>query len=586
MQTTFDWRSRFSLVLLTLSGPLAAGCSPSETVAPDPSALGSAASALTALKQPVGAPLQLGALPLRYGPLEPLLPEALRAPRPLAEARSLRVLPPEVPERFQAFVAAVEQDRLAQGIPGLAVAIVEGGRVTFARGFGSKGPDNADPVQPTTLFRIASCTKQLTAIPILRGVERGDLDLDAPLVSYLPSFTLARTPEPVPQITLRQLLSHSSGLGDYLEVDVSAEEKVDSALQAFLLGRYRDIGYVMAPPGAVFSYSNAGFSLLGLVAETLRQMPYRKLMRDEVFAPLQMNRSYFLPSEVLQDGDFALGGCPADQPECGGFEIGPVIAPDGYDNAWDRPPAGAWSSVLDLAKFTRFLLHGDPQVLSDGLRAEMASPQISTHFAGNELAYGLGLEIATGFELADDSTQAPAFYPSKTIFHDGAMPGFRSMIECVPDADFCWIALTNFNTVSFSEMGQAALRLMPLPPADTSPSPVLPHPERFAEYAGTYFDPFAEGELRITLDAAGNLELDDPLYEAFEIPYEPALVPNLVDTFVIFRGGSPDLLTFLAGPSGSYDYLRVGDRTLATRVSGAPAAPSAAPELAPGGGAF
>jgi hypothetical protein len=324
----------------------------------------------------------------------------------------------------------------------------------------------------------------------------------------------------------------------------------------------------MAEPGEIFSYSNAGFSLLGLVAETLRHTPYRQLMQEEVFAPLHMDRTYLLPSEVLDDGDFALGTCPAAQPECGGFGVGPIIAPADYDNAWGRPPAGAWSSVLDLAKFTRFLVQGDAGVLSDELRAVMASPQISTRYAGDELSYGLGLEMATGFALDDADGQTTSFYGSKVIFHDGLLPGFRSMVQCLPSADFCFIALANATEVSFSTLSQAAFRLSALPAP--SPRPQLgPDPERFAAYAGTYLDPLANGALRVSVDGTGGLQLDFLVLDAFQIPYVHQLTPTLVDNFVFDIAGAPQALTFLAGPTGSYDYLRIFDRQVAARVADA-----------------
>ena len=77
-----------------------------------------------------------------------------------------------IPQRFQAFAQAVEQERVALGAPGLAVAVVEKGEMTFAHGFGRKDPTRPDPVLPTTLFRIGSCTKMLTAIALLQEVQR------------------------------------------------------------------------------------------------------------------------------------------------------------------------------------------------------------------------------------------------------------------------------------------------------------------------------------------------------------------------------------------------------------------------------
>lgn len=148
--------------------------------------------------------------------------------------------------RFQALAAAVEQERVALGAPGVAVAVVEKGAVTFAQGFGSKDPDGQDPVKPTTLFRIGSCTKSLTAIAILQAVQEGKVGLDDPVIQTVPGFHSNRSPVPVPSVSLRHLLTHSGGILDYSEIDAPASEQTDAALEAFLTGRFADIGYIQS----------------------------------------------------------------------------------------------------------------------------------------------------------------------------------------------------------------------------------------------------------------------------------------------------------------------------------------------------
>ena len=113
----------------------------------------------------------------------------------------------EVPQRFAPLAQAVEAERVSLGAPGVAVAVVEKGQVTFAKGFGSKDPTAAAgaPVEPTTLFRIGSTQKALTAIALLQTVQAGAVDLDRPITSYLPNFHLSQTPEPVSQITAAPL---------------------------------------------------------------------------------------------------------------------------------------------------------------------------------------------------------------------------------------------------------------------------------------------------------------------------------------------------------------------------------------------
>jgi CubicO group peptidase (beta-lactamase class C family) len=234
-----------------------------------------------------------------------------------------------IPQRFQAFAQAVEQERAAMGNPGIAVAVVEKGVVTFAHGFGQKDPSRPAPVQPTTLFRIGSCTKMLTAIGLLQNVQAGKIGLDDPIPSDVPAFHLNKTPTALAGVEIRHLLSHSGGLSDYLETNAPADEQTDTALEQFLTGRFADIGYIASPPGALWTYANPDYMLAGLIAEKTSGVPYRSLMRDNVFVPLGMNRTFFLPSEVLADGDYAVGtNCATpDQGHCLSPEVGPVIQP-------------------------------------------------------------------------------------------------------------------------------------------------------------------------------------------------------------------------------------------------------------------
>jgi CubicO group peptidase (beta-lactamase class C family) len=509
----------------------------------------------------------------RHGSIDSLVREPIRLRRQPAPVRQTSGPASDVPRRFRALAETIEAERIAQGIPGLSVAIVEGGKLTFARGFGTKDPDGDDPVRPSTLFRLASNTKPFTAVSVLQQVERGALGIDDALVSHLPEFGLDATPEPVPSITLRQLLSHASGLADYLDVDVPESEKTDAALGALLLGPYRGIGYVQASPGALFSYSNVGYSLLGLVAEVETSIPFRALVRERIWAPLGMKRTFFEPSAVLVDGDYALGTCPPDAPECAGEGLGSVFAPDSYDAPSSAPAAASWSSVLDLAKWARFLVHGDPRVLGDDLRAQMAEPQISTRFAGDLSSYGLGLQLQSVLVARPEPGGPAQFYDAREIYHGGALPGFRSTLTCAPSLDFCFVGLANYSDVDFFPMEAEAFGLAALPEPITAPD-IAPVPERFPEYAGVFLDPFLLGVMAISLDEAG-AHIDFPALDQLGIPYGRDLTPANIDSFAFDVDGDLWPLTFLRGASGGFDYVRAFDRYVATRFD-----PSEVPSVA------
>lgn len=454
-----------------------------------------------------------------------------------------------VPARFQPLATAVEAERVSLGAPGVAVAVVEKGRVTFAHGFGSKDPTAVDPVHATTLFRIGSNTKMLTAIALLQTVQAGHLDLDRPITDKLPGFHLTLTPTPVGEITTRQLLTHASGLHDYLELDAPADERTDAALAGFLGGRFGGIGYVQSPPGAFYAYANPGYMLAGLLAETVTGTPYRQLMHDRVLVPLGMARTFFLPSEVIADGDYANGKtCAATDDGCASGGFGPVVHPDSYDNPWARPAGYAWSSVLDLAKAAAFLVHGDARILRDDLWQAMTSAQVPMPESGGQTSYGFGVEVAPGILLAPPGRPV-SYYKLKFLTHDGALAGYSANLSCLPEQDFCFVTLANGDDADFIGSLVTAISTLVDLPAPSPPPDLSPRPDRFPAYAGTYDDPFALGEVDVTARADGLSALVPSLDPTH--PFE--LMPTAVDNFVDASGTTT--ATFIADPDGVYRYL-------------------------------
>jgi CubicO group peptidase (beta-lactamase class C family) len=458
----------------------------------------------------------------------------------------------EVPPRFAPLAVAVEAERISSGAPGVAVAVVENGKVTFAKGFGSKDPTAPDgaAVEPTTLFRIGSTQKALTAIALLQSVEVGAVDLERPIVDYLPGFHLTLTPGPVAAITARHLLTHASGLHDYLEIAAPADEATDAALAGFLTGRYAGIGYVQSPPGAFYAYANPGYMLAGLLAETVTGVPYRTLVHDRVLAPLGMNRTVFLPSEVIADGDYAMGKTcdPAADASCAAPPgVGPVVRPDSYDNPWGRPAGYAWSSVLDMAKLLTFLVHGDAQVLGSELAAAMTSPQVSMPETGGKASYGFGVESAPGITLP--SVSGPSRYYALTfIGHDGALTGYSANWACLPQVDFCFVALASGDGAFFVNSLVTAIQTLVDLPAPSSPPDFAPRLDRLDAYVGTYVDPFALGTIQITR-AGNSLSAFVPTLD----PVNPIpLTPTVIDNFAA-PDGTP--ATFIPDANGTYSYL-------------------------------
>jgi CubicO group peptidase (beta-lactamase class C family) len=454
-----------------------------------------------------------------------------------------------IPERYAAFAASFDQERRQMGVSGASVALLENGQVTFAHGFGTKGPSSQEPVHARTLFRIGSMTKALTATALLGLVQERTVDLDATLLSVVPDVTITDTSGGgnLGALTIRQLLSHQSGLYDYLVLDGPAD---DAALSGYLTSpSFAADEYFMDPPGTFYNYANPNFALAGLALERAGGVSYRQAVTDRVLAPLGMRRTFFLPSDVVADGDFSDGASTTATGEPWD------VAPDAYDNAVFRPAGYAFSSVVDYAKFVQFLYAGNPAVLADDARAVMSTPQVDMLAIGGAHAdiesYGLGLVIDRAFQVGSD------VYVTKLVWHNGSLPGFTSWFYLVPSTGFGIVWLANADQVAFDASVALAMQSFAglTDPTAQAPPGVAVDPSLFPSYAGTYDDPNGLGP--ITVSASGTtLSIDVPTFDAAGTPYDQALQPTSMDNFIVTVQGSPIPLTFIADSTGAYVWLR------------------------------
>lgn len=443
------------------------------------------------------------------------------------------------------------------GASGASVALIENGEVTFAHGFGTKGPNSQQPVDASTLFRIGSMTKALTATALLGLVQSGAVSLDATLTSVVPDVAITGGSD-LAALTIRQLLSHQSGLYDYGVLDGPTD---DAALSQFLTSpSFASNEYFMDPPGTFYNYANPNFDLAGLALERAGGVMYRQAVADRVLSPLGMTRTFFLPSEVIADGDFSDGasttstGAPWD------------VRPDSYDNAWFRPAGYAFSSVLDYAKFLQFLYAGNTSVLSDPVRETMQTPQVNMLDIGGVQAdiesYGFGLVIDREFQLGNNA------YLTKLVWHNGSLAGFTSCFYLVPSTGFGIVWLANADDVQFvTSIALALESFAGLTDPTTDPPPgVAVETNLFPSYAGTYNDPNGLGLITVTASGA-TLSIDVPTFDTASTPYDQTLHPTSMDNFTITVQGSPIPLTFIADSTGAYVWIRT-QTVVAKRVSG------------------
>lgn len=191
---------------------------------------------------------------------------------------------------LQAIDAFLREQVKANRIPGIAVAIVQDDKIILARGYGEAAP--GAPVTPQTQFYIGSVTKSFTALAVMQLVQAGKLELDAPVVKYLPWFRVADS-EASSRITIRHLLNHTSGLSEVGDPNVSA---YTSSLeeQARLLAHVRPT----APVGSKYQYYNQNYRLLGLLIEQASGQSYADYLESHILAPLDMVNTVSSPTRA------------------------------------------------------------------------------------------------------------------------------------------------------------------------------------------------------------------------------------------------------------------------------------------------
>lgn len=304
---------------------------------------------------------------------------------------------------------AVERFITERQMPGAALWIERVGHGSHHRAFGQRAVDPApEPLDEATVFDAASLTKPVvtaTLVQLLR--ERGQLDVEAPLQRYLPGCGGADKAG----ITLRQLLTHSSGLpaglprnggGDWTGAEAAERLACDLPLAA--------------PPGTQFRYSDLNFLLLGRIVERVSGTPLDRLAEEALFRPLGMADSGFLPLRRLSPSRIAptehLRG-PAEQER---VLRGEVHDPTARKMGGVAGHAGLFTTTADLARFARMLLSGG--VAEDGRR--LLSPQSVALLTTPQSPAGIAEQRGMGWDIASPYARPRgSLYPATSFGHTG-----------------------------------------------------------------------------------------------------------------------------------------------------------------------
>lgn len=403
--------------------------------------------------------------------------------------------------------------------PGAVAAVALDGALSYEQGYGVRHRQQGGDVEPDTVFRIGSVTKMMTAAALLQQVDRGAVDLRAPVTDYVPEFQPGGR-WAGDQVQVRHLLAQTAAYPDNLLELVGPTD--DDALTAWVVAEQGV--RLHAPPGAFWNYSNSNFALAGLVAERGRGMPYRRLVEDEVWAPAGMTATTFDPATVVGGDNYAWGHFT--DPLTGDETI---FAPDDYDDGALAPAGYAFSTAGDLVRWALLLMGGGGGVLSPESAAAMQSPQAWTEYTpGAAYGYGVFVERYQGLDICQ---------------HGGNVPGWGTYLLWVPEERFAVAVIAN----TFESLADAAYCIVDRvlePPGEIPPQqpPLDPTP-----YLGFYdvVDLYG-GELpaHVGLGADG---LEIMFFGAGDV-YTTPLVHVYYDTFLFDANDDDELdydLTFI-----------------------------------------
>lgn len=473
-------------------------------------------------------------------------------------------------ERHEGFIAGLEADLAVSEAPGVSAAILEDGVVTCRIALGRKAEGSEEVPGIDTLFQLGSTTKMFTALALLQRVEDGALTLETTLAEAHPASEFDYDADWNDAITMHHLLTHQGGFYDYLDWAGASD---DADLAAWHEEVYFPYLWLMADPGSFWNYSNPNFDLAGLVVEGMDERWFPDIMVQDVFGPLGMDRTFMRKSEAQADGDYATG-VGYSYGLTGDMSYGAVPIDQVPDPAAARPAgAGTWSTPAQVLQMARFLMEGDPAVLSDALRQQMVTAQVSLELTPDDAGYGYGIFLSPGFTLGED------YYELELWDHGGNALSYSSHFYAVPSQGFAVSILDSGYASSFSTAIIAALEDLVELPAPVEPPPYEFDPARLDLHVGTYEDAYNVGEMIVTRVDDG-LHISMPLLEELGYVVEEELEPISSDLWLLTLDGVAYDLTFLGAEEGGQSQWVRNRSFVGTRVEDEAVSDTAGPDTA------
>ncbi len=337
----------------------------------------------------------------------------------------------ELSSRVTAFV----DDTMARfAIPGFTVGIVRGGELVYTGAFGVTNVETREPLTPKHLFHMASVSKPFVATAVMQLVERGQMDLDATVTTYLPYFELAD--EKAREITVRQMLTHTSGMPDVMDYEWDKPQVDAAAAERYVRSLTEE--KLIAAPGEIFRYSNMAFDTLGDVIAKVSGRSFDAYMKENILDPLGMKESTFQYPETRED--LRTHGHV--------WKLRPVLSGVYPYNRRHAPSSTLNSNVVEMANWA----------LANLRRGELAGTRILQ-------AESYDVLWQSAFEIAEDRHVGLSWFLGKrhgmrTVSHGGGDTGFTSYLILLPDEDVGLVCASNYSTPVTSQLALAILDIV------------------------------------------------------------------------------------------------------------------------------
>ena len=339
----------------------------------------------------------------------------------------------------------IQSVMLSDELPGLAIGMVAGGETVYARGFGVQSVETQEPVTMTTLFHMASISKPFSATALMQLAEKGQVQLDAPVVTYLPYFKL--DDERCGGISVQHMLSHVSGMPDVEDYEWDRPQYDDGALERYV--RSLTSKKLLFEPGQEFAYSNMAFECLGDVIAKISGTTFDDYIKEHILDPAGMVESTFLKPAYLPKNWAAPHVFVLDRSAWGGYPY----------NRMHGPSSTLHSNALEMCNWA----------ITNLQRGSFAGRQILDQ-SSYDVLWQPRVDASDGRQVGL-SWFLEAYRGEKCIQHGGGDTGFATHFTLLPDKQAAVVVLCNMIPAPVEELAHSALDIL----LGYQPTPVRPY---------------------------------------------------------------------------------------------------------------